>query len=139
MFKRVCNHCGVPNLLFAEVKKDDPSICHHCGVVLGPELNQQIGEAPLHPAPLLQHFPQVNDVLPTGHIILANYKNQYVLAQAGSPNPESYVVWNLDQDGDPYGGGYFNNIERAEHEFADRCFGWFMPANYSPYTGIITE
>ena len=25
------------------------SICHHCGVVLGPELNQQIGEEPVSP------------------------------------------------------------------------------------------
>ena len=132
MYKRVCNQCGVPNLLFAEGKNEDPFICHHCGVVLGPELNQQIGEAPLPQATKIQHFPQVNDVLPTGHIVQAVYKNQTILAHLDSkPSPTPFVVWNLDQNGDPYGGGYFCDEARAGREFAERSFSWFKEEEIS--------
>jgi hypothetical protein len=126
MYKRVCHQCGVPNLLFAEGKKDDPSICHHCGVVLGPEINQQIGEAPVSLAAKKPHFPQVNDVLPTGHTVLAVYKNQFILAQSNHKESLTpFVVWNLDQDGDPYGGDYSTSIKSAEREYTARCFSWF--------------
>ncbi len=64
------------------------------------------------------------------HKVLANYKNEHILAESVVSNAaEPFVVWNISGDGEPYGGSYFADPEMAQQEFCERCFGeWFQPA-----------
>jgi hypothetical protein len=134
-------------MVLSQAKADTAWPCHHCGAELGPELNQRIGELPLSVALKTPHFPQVNDVLPTGHTVLAVYKNLFVLAQSNHPeSPTPFVVWNLDQDGDTYGGGYFNDEEKAQREFVERCFPRLnlaatitSPVKCEPVAGVVID
>ncbi len=53
--------------------------------------------------------------------VVSNTNNRVVLAH----NPkavEPWVVWWLDQDGDPYSGSYFSSRSAAIKEFISRSF-----------------
>lgn len=61
-----------------------------------------------------------------GHVVLANYRDQYVLAQSlNHKSPEPFVVWDLNVDGEPYNGSYCTSLETAQMKFVERCFPWF--------------
>ena len=60
-----------------------------------------------------------------GYKVTAQFEDKVVLAEAVTPtNPTRAVVWRLDYYGEPYSGGYFDNLLSAQHEFAARAFGW---------------
>ena len=66
---------------------------------------------------------QVGAILNDSHRVLANYRNQHVLAQAlNAKSPEPFVVWTLDGDGDPHTGSYCVDMLSAEQKFRERCF-----------------
>lgn len=68
---------------------------------------------------------QVGQILPTGHKVLANYKNSIILAcHQNLEAPEPWVTWHLNGDGERYSGSYFDNQESAERYFAYLCFEW---------------
>ncbi|MFV0351717.1 MAG: hypothetical protein ACK5JF_05320 [Oscillospiraceae bacterium] len=66
--------------------------------------------------------PMVGAIIITGYEVLANYRNQYVLAKSqNGKTPEPYVVWALDEDGDPHTGNYCTTLETAKKVFFERC------------------
>lgn len=68
---------------------------------------------------------QVGQILPTGHKVLANYKNSIILAcHQNLEAPEPWVTWHLNGDGERYSGSYFDNQESAERYFAYLCYDW---------------
>lgn len=68
----------------------------------------------------------VGAIVIEGYQVLANYKNEFILAQAlNLKNPEPWVVWNLDNDGVPYGGNHCASPKSAQVCFVERCFPWF--------------
>ena len=118
MVKRKCPVCGKYKFTANETKVNKCT----CGADLGPELNKAIGEADEKPVV----FPQVGEVLESGHMVLAVWKKEYVLAVSeNKDNPEPYVTWHLDQNGQPYSGSYFKDAFNAEKQFASLCFKWF--------------
>lgn len=71
-------------------------------------------------------FPQIGQILPNGHTVDAAYcvgDARYVLAH-GDGAPESYVVWDVDQDGDTVNGRYFADPAAAQKKFSQCCFDW---------------
>ena len=67
---------------------------------------------------------RLGDII-NGYVVVTQYKDEVILAEAVNPeNPDKAVVWRLDYCGEPYGGGYFDNLLSAQHEFAMRAFGW---------------
>jgi hypothetical protein len=57
-----------------------------------------------------------------GYVLLANYRNQYVLAESTNPqNPERFVVWALDKDGAPHTGSYRSTLAAAVKVFYERA------------------
>lgn len=68
---------------------------------------------------------QIGQILPTGHKVLANYKNSIILACHQNPEaPEPWVTWHLNGAGERYSGSYFADQESAERYFAYLCFEW---------------
>ena len=59
-----------------------------------------------------------------GYKVTAQYKDEIILAEAVTlTNPDRAVVWRLDYQGEPYSGGYFDNVLSAQREFIKRAFG----------------
>lgn len=85
-------------------------------------------------------FPQVGQILPNGHTVDAAYcvgDARYVLAHRDGA-PESYVVWDVDQDGDTVNGRYFSDPAVAQKKFVQCCFDWCPDVETRYLTPLIT-
>ncbi len=70
-----------------------------------------------------QKYSQVGQALPSGVKIIANYNNQFVLANYESA-PTPYAVWDLDENGKTINcsSRFYTELESAQEEFAKRFF-----------------